>query len=105
VFQRYIRIRPLAPSGGCRGPLINHSVRQTSNVSTHRHEVSIVEPAPILRVRDDSVVLASTASEIILLEITRNLVEAIPDSQSVIRLVKENKEPDLYIKSWNILVV
>lgn len=43
-----------------------------------RHEVGVVESAAVLGIRDDCVVLLSTTTEVVLLEITRHLIEAIP---------------------------
>jgi len=42
-----------------------------------RHKVRVVEPRPILRVRNDSVVLEPAAPKVILLEVAGDFVEAV----------------------------
>lgn len=43
------------------------------------HEVGIVEPGTILGIGDNSVVLRTSTTEIVLLEVTCDFVESIPD--------------------------
>ena len=50
-----------------------------------RHEVGIVVTRAVLRVRDDGVVLLPTTTEVVLLEVTRDLVEAV----AVVEVVHE----------------
>ena len=47
------------------------------------HKVGVVEPAAILRICNDSVVLLTTASKVILLEVARCFVEAVPVSNAL----------------------
>ena len=44
------------------------------------HEVGVVVARTVLRVGDDSVVLGATTTEVVLLEVTRDLVEAVAGS-------------------------
>ena len=47
------------------------------------HEVGVVKPTAILRICNDSIVLLTTASKVILLEVARCFIEAVPVSNAL----------------------
>lgn len=59
-----------------------------------RHEVRVVEPAAILRVRNHSIVARTPTPKVVLLEVAGDLVEAVPIVQVVdhVRCVEELRD-------------
>lgn len=69
-------MRPFEPSGGYGGV---SKLTLRGVIRTYSHEVGIVEATTVLGIGDDTIILTTPSSEIILLEVTRKLVKPVSE--------------------------